>query len=176
MRGSSIISHCRSLALFIIVVLCYIKESSSRPGAHEDIDCVSCVSKADSMYIKRLWFPLAPAEYTCLNCSDVLSVNNIIVEVVCNPVDCIGIKNRYPSKIFHPSNVSCCSVGSGFEFVQIEDDYESGEEGVWSEGLGFCTDIGETIAIVVIFCILILRVGTSIRSFIKSMYSRIVVV
>jgi hypothetical protein len=129
------------------------------------------------MYLKKLWFPMAPPEYSCINRSLPVSINNIIVEFACQIADCVGMKSRYPSRIFHPYKVSCLqdrtSQPSLLSHGEAKVSEETSED--WNGILKVCTDIGGTLAFIILIVIVIVRGRQSISSFVQSFYNRVIV-
>lgn len=68
--------------------------------------CKDCTA-VGNIFLKTIWFPIAPPEYLCINSSQKVSKRNLITDVVCNQDDCKNISFKKPSKLWDPNLIHC---------------------------------------------------------------------
>jgi len=145
-----------------------------------EADCKDCVKNSTSVYLKRLWFPLAPADYTCINLNESLSKHSIIVEAVCELGMCKGINSRKPKHILDPTEQFCLNKSVNVTKVDLNIDYINPtgdvEETVstWPQTLKLCVHIGEGLFVLFVIVAYLVKSREQASQTLRSLYHRFV--
>jgi len=156
--------------LFIVAMATATLAAPSQPtliGIKDSADlfssCNACISNSNekSVFVKRLWFPLAPAEYSCLRLNSI-SMYNIIINVYCNTSDCEAVTDSsFPRVIIEPDSITCnysqdvvstlnTSTSRYFINSGTSTTLESTEK---YQTFRLCTEIGEWIVLVFVLVV-----------------------
>jgi hypothetical protein len=151
-----------------VIVFNCIRNLSAIPPESTEEHCLQCINVSNRMFIKKLWFPLAPPEYVCMNYTKTLSRHNIIVEVICKVNESLGISHRNPSRIVNPANISCYLHEEDFFIHSVE----VNDHGTSSSQWRLCWDIGEAVFLIIVCLVLIVRGRHNIMSVLQSIYNK----
>jgi hypothetical protein len=85
----------------------------------EDL-CVKCVENGTAAFIKLVWIPTANPEYFCRENPHLVSKFGIVVERVCDQIECVGIHGRPIMQAFSRHELSCRN-DRGIDYITNSD-------------------------------------------------------
>jgi hypothetical protein len=106
------------LLLYTIILVLVVSIHSEQNVTLIEDQCIDCTTTFENIFLKTIWFPIAPREYLCVNSSSNLSQHMLIVAVVCKPEMCKGITKRRAVKLWDPEILTCgCDEPKEFQEV-----------------------------------------------------------
>jgi len=141
-------------------------------------DCLDCLHNTSKIFVKRIWFPLAPPEYSCFPKTHTFNNNNIIVEVACRNLDCEGISTRVPVSILSEANFDCESEISRIAVQKTNNNNNNNSSSsnsyeyktpMWK----LCVDVGEWLLLCFILLVLFFKERRRLIIFIETVMSYI---
>jgi len=153
-------------------------EATNRiPNVEED--CKRCIKNYTNVFIKRLWFPLAPADYICMNLNTKMTKYNIIVEAICDLNMCKGIDLRHPKFIIDPSKKLCSNDSVNYTIVDTNTVPNGGEsegdlKSTWPQTLKLCVHIGEGLFVLFVIVSYLIKSRQQVTDTVISVYHRII--
>jgi len=156
---------------------CSLKTTNRITDVEED--CKKCIINQTNVFIKRLWFPLAPADYICIHSNTQMTKHNIIVEAVCDLELCQGIESREPRIIIDPMKKLCINDTKNLTTVNMNNVHDHGEiegdfQSIWPQTLKLCVHIGEGLFVLFVLVSFLVKSRQQLTHVISSVYRRIV--
>lgn len=93
------------LFIFHVLISGAVVIVNSKSNSSIESLCGNCTIVPGNVYIKLIWFPIAPPEYKCINESSLISNYSLIVDVSCTIESCKGIVQRRPVKLWDPNDI-----------------------------------------------------------------------